>query len=162
MPQLLIELLSEEIPARMQARAAADLRKLITDGLVEAGLTYASAGAFATPRRLALSVEGLTGESPTSREERKGPRTDAPDQALAGFLRSTGLAKDQLETRDDKKGPVWFAVKVMILVFFMMWTRGTLPRFRFDQLMKFGWKFLLPLALANLMVTALVVALLES
>lgn len=110
MPDLLIELFSEEIPARMQARAAEDLKKLITDGLVEAGLTYASAGAFATPRRLALSVEGLTGESPTSREERKGPRTDAPDQALAGFLRSTGLAKDQLEARDDKKGPVWFAV----------------------------------------------------
>ena len=110
MPDLLIELFSEEIPARMQARAREDLKKLVTDGLVEAGLTYASAGAFSTPRRLALAVEGLTAHSPTTREERKGPRTDAPDAALQGFLRSTGLSKDQLEARDDKKGQVWFAV----------------------------------------------------
>ncbi len=109
MPDLLIELFSEEIPARMQARAASDLKALVTNGLVEAGLTYASAGAFATPRRLTLSVEGLSAESPTTREERKGPRTDAPDQALQGFLRSTGLTRDQLETRDDKKGQFWFA-----------------------------------------------------
>jgi glycyl-tRNA synthetase beta chain len=110
MPDLLIELFSEEIPARMQARAAEDLRKLVTDGLVEAGLTYASAAAFATPRRLALTVEGLLGESPTLREERKGPRVDAPAAALDGFLRSTGLTKDQLEARDTGKGEVWFAV----------------------------------------------------
>ena len=110
MPDLLIELFSEEIPARMQTRAAADLKKLITDGLVEAGLTYASAGAFSTPRRLALSVEGLSGESPNTREERKGPRVDAPQKAVDGFLRSTGLSRDQLEARDDKKGQVWFAV----------------------------------------------------
>ncbi|MBY0136266.1 glycine--tRNA ligase subunit beta [Paracoccus yeei] len=110
MPDLLIELFSEEIPARMQARAREDLKKLVTDGLVEAGLTYASAGAFSTPRRLALAVEGLTAHSPTTREERKGPRTDAPEAALQGFLRSTGLSKDQLEARDDKKGQVWFAV----------------------------------------------------
>ncbi len=109
MPDLLIELFSEEIPARMQGRAGADLKKLVTDGLVEAGLTYASAQAFSTPRRLALTVEGLTAESPTVTEERKGPRTDAPEKALAGFLRSTGLTKDQLEARDDKKGQVWFA-----------------------------------------------------
>lgn len=109
MPDLLIELFSEEIPARMQARAREDLRRLITDGLVEAGLTYASAGAFSTPRRLALTVEGLTAASPTTREERKGPRTDAPEKALEGFLRSTGLTRDQLEARDDKKGKVWFA-----------------------------------------------------
>lgn len=109
MPDLLIELFSEEIPARMQARAREDLRRLITDGLVEAGLTYASAGAFSTPRRLALSVEGLTAASPTTREERKGPRIDAPEAALEGFLRSTGLTRDQLEARDDKKGQVWFA-----------------------------------------------------
>ncbi|AUH34957.1 glycine--tRNA ligase subunit beta [Paracoccus tegillarcae] len=109
MPDLLIELFSEEIPARMQARARADLKKLVTDGLVEAGLTYASAGAFSTPRRLTLTVEGLNDHSPTTREERKGPRTDAPEKALEGFLRSTGLTKDQLQARDDKKGQVWFA-----------------------------------------------------
>ncbi len=112
MPDLLIELFSEEIPARMQARAREDLKKLVTDGLVEAGLTYRSAGAFSTPRRLALAVEGLTAESPTTREERKGPRTDAPEAALEGFLRSTGLTRDQLEARDDKKGQVWFATIV--------------------------------------------------
>lgn len=109
MPDLLIELFSEEIPARMQARAHDDLKKLVTDGLVNAGLTYASAGAFSTPRRLALTVEGLTAHSPTTREERKGPRTDAPEAALEGFLRSTGLTRDQLTARDDKKGQVWFA-----------------------------------------------------
>ncbi|WP_134678357.1 glycine--tRNA ligase subunit beta [Paracoccus ravus] len=109
MPDLLIELFSEEIPARMQARAREDLKKLVTDGLVTAGLTYASAGAFSTPRRLVLAVEGLTAHSPTTREERKGPRTDAPEAALEGFLRSTGLTREQLEARDDKKGQVWFA-----------------------------------------------------
>ncbi|SCX99356.1 glycine--tRNA ligase subunit beta [Paracoccus tibetensis] len=110
MPDLLIELFSEEIPARMQPRAREDLKRLITDGLVEAGLTYASAGAFSTPRRLALTVEGLTAHSPTTREERKGPRLDAPEAALEGFLRSTGLTREQLQARDDKKGQVWFAV----------------------------------------------------
>ncbi|WP_298293310.1 glycine--tRNA ligase subunit beta [uncultured Litoreibacter sp.] len=111
MPDLLIELFSEEIPARMQARAAADLKKLVTDGLVEAGLTYASAGSFSTPRRLALTVEDLTSESKAVREERKGPRTDAPEKALEGFLRSTGLSQDQLERRDlGKKGEVFFAI----------------------------------------------------
>ncbi|NNF73381.1 MAG: glycine--tRNA ligase subunit beta, partial [Rhodobacteraceae bacterium] len=109
MPDLLIELFSEEIPARMQKRASEDLQRLITNGLVEAGLTYAGAAAFATPRRLTLALEGLTAESPTLREERKGPRTDAPDKALEGFLRATGLTKDQLEARADKKGEVWFA-----------------------------------------------------
>ncbi len=110
MPDLLIELFSEEIPARMQAKAADDLKRLVTDGLVEAGLTYASAGAFSTPRRLALSVEGLTAGSPDQREERRGPRTDAPEKAIEGFLRGAGLTKDQLEVRADKKGDVYFAV----------------------------------------------------
>ena len=109
MPDLLIELFSEEIPARMQPRARADLQKLITDGVVEAGLTYAHAGTFSTPRRLVLAIEGLTANSPTLREERKGPRVDAPEKALDGFLRATGLSKDQLEIRDDKKGQVYFA-----------------------------------------------------
>ncbi len=110
MPDLLIELFSEEIPARMQARAAADLKRLVTDGLVDAGLTYASAGAFSTPRRLALSVEGVLSESPTLREERKGPRVDAPDKAIEGFLRGAGVSRDDLEVRDDKKGQVYFAI----------------------------------------------------
>ncbi|MBP7240815.1 glycine--tRNA ligase subunit beta [Amaricoccus sp.] len=110
MPDLLLELLSEEIPARMQGRAAADLKKLVTDGLVERGLTYAGAAAFVTPRRLVLAVEGLAGRSPDMRDERKGPRVDAPEAAIEGFLRSTGLARDQLEIRDDKKSKVYFAV----------------------------------------------------
>lgn len=110
MPDLLIELFSEEIPARMQGRAREDLRKLVTDGLVEAGLTYASAGAFSTPRRLVLAVEGLTGESRPVREERKGPSTSAPAQAVEGFLRSTGLTLEQLERRADKKGETFYAV----------------------------------------------------
>ena len=86
MPDLLIELFSEEIPARMQARAAEDLKKLVTTALVEAGLTYAEAGAFATPRRLTLHLTGLPAQTPAMREERKGPRTDAPEQAIQGFL----------------------------------------------------------------------------
>lgn len=83
MPDLLIELFSEEIPARMQPKAREDLKKLVTDGLVEAGLTYASAGAFSTPRRLALSVEGMDTASKPVREERKGPRTDAIERVHA-------------------------------------------------------------------------------
>ncbi|TCM88103.1 glycine--tRNA ligase subunit beta [Rhodovulum steppense] len=110
MPDLLIELFSEEIPARMQADAREALKRRVTDGLVEAGLTYAAARAWSTPRRLVLAVEGLTGRSPDLREERKGPRVDAPEQALEGFLRSTGLTKDQLQARDDKKGQVWIAI----------------------------------------------------
>ncbi|MFN4058613.1 MAG: glycine--tRNA ligase subunit beta [Roseinatronobacter sp.] len=109
MSDLLIELFSEEIPARMQAQAAENLRKLVTDGLVEAGLTYAHAGAFATPRRLALAVQGLTDHAPTLREERRGPKVGAPDAAIDGFLRTTGLTRDALEIRDDKKGQVYVA-----------------------------------------------------
>jgi glycyl-tRNA synthetase beta chain len=110
MPDLLIELFSEEIPARMQTRAAADLKRLVTEGLVEAGLTYASAGAFSTPRRLTLTVEGLLAASPATREERRGPRVDAPEKAIEGFLRGAGVSRAQLETRPDKKGDVYFAV----------------------------------------------------
>ncbi len=109
MPDLLIELFSEEIPARMQTRAGEDLKKRITDGLVEAGLTYASAAALTTPRRLTLAVEGLLSESPTIREERKGPKVGAPDKAIEGFLRGAGLTRDQLEERDTPKGAVYFA-----------------------------------------------------
>ena len=110
MPDLLIELFSEEIPARMQARAADDLRKLVTDGLVEAGLTYAGAAAFATPRRLTLAIDGLTGESRAVREDRKGPKVGAPDAAIDGFLRGAGITREALEIRDDKKGQTYFAV----------------------------------------------------
>jgi len=110
MPDLLIELFSEEIPARMQARAAEDLKKRVTDGLVEAGLTYAGAAAFVTPRRLTLTLQGLLAASPTLREERKGPRVDAADKAIEGFLRGAGVSRDQLEQRDDKKGAVFYAL----------------------------------------------------
>jgi glycyl-tRNA synthetase beta chain len=112
MPELLIELFSEEIPARMQRRAADDFKKLMTDGLVEAGLTYEGAAVFSTPRRLALTVYGLLAESPKTSEERKGPRVDAPEKAIEGFLRGVGLTKDQLEIRDEKKGQVYFATLV--------------------------------------------------
>jgi len=109
MPDLLIELFSEEIPARMQAKAAEDLRARMTDALVEAGLTYAGAASFATPRRLALTLEGLPDESPTTREERKGPRVDASEKAIEGFLRGAGVSREDLQIRDEKKGQVYYA-----------------------------------------------------
>ncbi|GLQ27096.1 glycine--tRNA ligase subunit beta [Sulfitobacter pacificus] len=109
MPDLLIELFSEEIPARMQTRAAADLQKLVTNGLVEAGLTYASAAAFSTPRRLTLTLEGMLDASPAVVEERKGPKADAPEKAIEGFLRGAGVTRDQLEERDTPKGKILFA-----------------------------------------------------
>ena len=109
MPDLLIELFSEEIPARMQSRAAEDLKTRVTDGLVEAGLTYAGAAAFSTPRRLTLAVDGLLARSPDLREERKGPKVGAPDKAIEGFLRGAGVSRDQLEERDTPKGAVYFA-----------------------------------------------------
>jgi glycyl-tRNA synthetase beta chain len=110
MSELLLELFSEEIPAGMQARAAEDLKSLITNGLVDAGLTYAGAQVHATPRRLVLSVEGLNARAADTREERKGPKVDAPQAAIDGFLRSTGLTLDQLTRQDDKKGPFYVAV----------------------------------------------------
>ncbi len=110
MPDLLIELYSEEIPAGMQPAARDALRKAVTDGLVEAGLTYQGAAAFSTPRRLALTVQGLDAASKAQREERKGPRADAPAAAIDGFLRSTGLTRDRLTARDTGKGDVLFAV----------------------------------------------------
>ncbi|MDD9732063.1 glycine--tRNA ligase subunit beta [Mameliella sp. AT18] len=112
MPDLLIELFSEEIPARMQGKAAQDLKKLMTDGLVEAGLTYSGAEAFSTPRRLALTVHGLSAESPTLREERRGPKVGAPDKALEGFMRGAGVTRDQLEEREEKKGAFYYATVV--------------------------------------------------
>ena len=111
MPDLLLELFSEEIPARMQRKAAEDLRKLVTDALVEAGLVYEGAKAFATPRRLALTVHGVPARSPDRREERKGPRVGAPEKAIEGFLKAAGLASiDQATIQADKKGDIYVAV----------------------------------------------------
>lgn len=128
MPDLLLELFSEEIPARMQGKAAEDLRKLVTDGLVERGLTYGHAAAFATPRRLTLAIEGLAERSALRREERKGPRADAPAKAREGFLRAIGAPEAEaaamaagpveaiaipgvrVELRAEKKAEVFFAL----------------------------------------------------
>jgi glycyl-tRNA synthetase beta chain len=108
----LIELLSEEIPARRQARAADDLRKLVTDKLAGAGLAYEGAKAFATPRRLALAVAGLPARQPDVREEKKGPRVGAPEGAIQGFLKAAGLTSiDQAKVeKDAKKGDFYVAV----------------------------------------------------
>ncbi|GIK80116.1 MAG: glycine--tRNA ligase beta subunit [Alphaproteobacteria bacterium] len=112
MPDLLLEFFSEEIPARMQPRAADDLRKLVTDRLVEAGLVYEGAKAFATPRRLALAVHGIPARQPDLKEEKKGPRVGAPQAAIDGFLKSAGLASlDQAKVeKDPKKGEFYVAV----------------------------------------------------
>lgn len=111
MPDLLIELFSEEIPARMQKKAAADLKKMVTDRLVDAGLTYEAAREYYTPRRLALDLRGLTAKSRDIAEERKGPSVKAPEAAIAGFLRSSGLDDiSQAEiVNDPKKGDFYVA-----------------------------------------------------
>jgi glycyl-tRNA synthetase beta chain len=111
MPELLLELFSEEIPARMQARAADDLKRLVTDGLKAAGIAFTTAEAYATPRRLALVVDGLPERQPDLREERRGPRADAPEKAIRGFLTAAGLAStDQCVVRETDKGTFLFAV----------------------------------------------------
>jgi glycyl-tRNA synthetase beta chain len=111
MPDLLLELFSEEIPARMQPRAAEDLRKLVTDKLVAAGLAYEGAKAFATPRRLALAVQGVPARQPDVKEERKGPRLGSPEGAIRGFLKAAGLSSiDQAKVQPDKKGDFYVAV----------------------------------------------------
>ncbi|CAO3442711.1 Glycyl-tRNA synthetase beta chain (EC 6.1.1.14) [Azospirillum argentinense] len=111
MPELLIEFFSEEIPARMQARAADDLKRLVTEKLAANGLTFASAEAHSTPRRLALAIDGLAERTADVREEKKGPRVGSPEQAVAGFLKSAGLTSlDQCEQRDTGKGVFYFAV----------------------------------------------------
>ena len=112
MPDLLLELRSEEIPARMQRKAAGDLKKLVTDALVDAGLTYEGAREYWTPRRLTLDLRGLTARSADLKEERKGPRVDAPEKAIEGFLRGAGLSSvEEAETRTDpKKGEFLVAV----------------------------------------------------
>ncbi|SMH41188.1 glycine--tRNA ligase subunit beta [Mesorhizobium australicum] len=111
MPDLLLELRSEEIPARMQRKAAGDLKKMITDGLVEAGLTYEAAREYWTPRRLALDIRGVTARSKDVHEEIKGPSTSAPEQAIQGFLRKAGLS-DVAQAHvhsDPKKGDFYVA-----------------------------------------------------
>ncbi|RXT28595.1 glycine--tRNA ligase subunit beta [Rhizobium leguminosarum] len=112
MPNLLLELRSEEIPARMQRKAAGDLKKLVTDALVEAGLSYEGAREYWTPRRLALDIHGLTARSADVREERKGPRTDANEKAIEGFLRGAGLSSvsEAQVVSDPKKGDFYIAV----------------------------------------------------
>ena len=111
MPDLLLELFSEEIPARMQARAAEDLRKRVTDRLVDAGLVYEGAKAFVTPRRLALAVHGVPVRQPDVREEKKGPRVGAPENAIAGFLKAAGLKSiGEAKVQPDKKGDFYVAV----------------------------------------------------
>ena len=111
MPDLLLELFSEEIPARMQARAAEDLRKAVTDHLVDAGLPYDGAKAFVTPRRLTLHVQGVPMRQPDRREEKKGPRVGAPEQAIAGFLKAAGLKSlAEAKVQPDKKGDFYVAV----------------------------------------------------
>ncbi len=111
MPDLLLELRSEEIPARMQRKAAGDLKKLVTDALVEAGLTYEGAREYWTPRRLALDIRGLTARSADVREEKKGPRVDAPEKAIEGFLRGAGLSdvSQAQVVSDPKKGDFYVA-----------------------------------------------------
>ncbi|WP_332688441.1 glycine--tRNA ligase subunit beta [Devosia sp.] len=111
MPELLLELFSEEIPARFQRCAADDLKKAVTNALVDAGLVYEGAKAFVTPRRLALTVTGLPGRSPDTREEKKGPKVGAPQPAIDGFLRSAGLSSiDQAKVESDsKKGDFYVA-----------------------------------------------------
>src|SRR6478735_1143306 len=111
MPDFLLELFSEEIPARMQARAAEDLRRLITDALVAAGLLYEGAKSFVTPRRLTLAVKGVPVRQPDVKEEKKGPRVGAPEGAIQGFLRSAGLNSiHEAKVVADKKGDFYLAL----------------------------------------------------
>ncbi len=109
MAELLLELFSEEIPARMQARAAQDLQRLISDGLTAAGLPFDDVKTFVTPRRLCLVANGIPEMQPARKEERKGPRVGAPEAAMAGFLSSTGLTLEQLEIRTVGKAEFYFA-----------------------------------------------------
>jgi len=111
MPELLLELFSEEIPARMQAKAADDLRRLVTDKLVAEGLVYEGAKAFATPRRLALTVHGIPARQPDLRTERRGPKVGGPDAAVQGFLKATGLKSlDEAKIQRDPKGDFYIAL----------------------------------------------------
>lgn len=136
MPELLLELFSEEIPARMQKRASADFQRLVCDGLKAANLSFDLARAFATPRRLALVVDGLPERQPDLREEKKGPKVGAPEQAIAGFLKSAGLDSiDQCEQRETPKGAVWVAVVETAGVD----SKDVLPSIISDAILKMPW-----------------------
>ncbi|VAV92413.1 Glycyl-tRNA synthetase beta chain, partial [hydrothermal vent metagenome] len=108
--ELLLELFSEEIPARMQAKAASDLKRLVTDKLKGAGLNFDQADAYATTRRLCLHITGLDTEQPDVSEERRGPRADAPERAIEGFLKGAGVTRDRTEIREEKKGTFLYAI----------------------------------------------------
>src|SRR4029079_3403595 len=111
MPDLLLELFSEEIPARMQAKAADDLKKMVTDRLVDAGLVYEGAKAFVTPRRLALTVHGIPARQPELKNERRGPKVGAPDAAVQGFLKAAGLnSLSEAKIQSDPKGDFYIAL----------------------------------------------------
>ncbi len=110
MPDLLIELFSEEIPARMQAQAAKDFERLIVGALSDRGLLFEGVKSFAGPRRLTLAIDGLPVKQPDVSEERKGPRTNAPEKALEGFLRSAGVTLEQCQKQSDAKGEFYVAV----------------------------------------------------
>src|SRR4249920_3441862 len=111
MPDLLLEMFSEEIPARMQAKAADDLRRMVTDKLVAEGLVYDGAKAFATPRRLALTVHGIPARQPDLKEERRGPRVGGAEPAIQGFLKATGLSSiSEAKIQSDKKGDFYIAL----------------------------------------------------
>src|ERR1700742_4546479 len=110
MADLLLELFSEEIPARMQAQAAKDLERLVVGALSDRGLLFEGAKAFAGPRRLTLAIAGLPAKQPDVSEELKGPKVDAPQAALDGFLRKTGLSKEQLKIEKTPKGDVYIGV----------------------------------------------------
>jgi glycyl-tRNA synthetase beta chain len=133
--ELLLEILSEDIPARMQARAAEDLKRLAGEGFAKAGLPFKRLDTFVTPRRLVLVADGLPVKQPDVSEERRGPRVDAPQQAIEGFLRANGLKLDQCEKRDTGKGVFYFAVIKKA----GQKTAEILPDLLIEALAKFPW-----------------------
>jgi glycyl-tRNA synthetase beta chain len=148
MAELLLEILSEEIPARMQARAAEDLKRLVCDGLKSAGIGFETARAYVTPRRLALVVDGIPAVRDDVSEEKRGPRVGAPDQAVQGFLKGAGLAsldrsrearhrqgrvlvrRRHQEGRADRRGPACSAIDAALKALpwpkSMKWGSGTM------------------------------------
>lgn len=136
MAELLVELFSEEIPARLQARAAEDLRRLVCERLTAANLAFSEARSFVTPRRLALVVTGLPEQQPDLTEERRGPRVDAPEQAIAGFLKANGLSSvSEAERRETPKGAFYFVKRVKA----GLATKRALPEVLEETLDQFPW-----------------------